>query len=169
MFFLASRFAPLWAAALMVSAFWFFAGTLDLPLIGDRRRIWPAFFVAAVWFAALLRMDAVHVITAAVAAHAISRSGTIALVWVSRPAACPPALSPRLRTAEAFAAIAEGTAVAFLAGIRAGALIVAGAYLLIRLARAVCYRGLGGIDSASLAIFQRLVELFALFVAGFLI
>lgn len=169
MFFLASRFAPLWAAALMVSAFWLLAGTLDFPLIGDRRRFWPAFFATAVWFAALLRMDTLHLVAAAVVAHAVSRSGTIALVWVSRPAACPPALSPRLRTGQALAAIAEGIAVAFVAGIRAGALIVAGAYLLIRFARTVCYKRVGGVDNASLAIFQRVLELFALFVAGFLI
>ena len=146
------------APALLVVILWIVAGHFEiLP------RPWILGIVlAAFWFEALRHMDPAQVLTAAVAAHSVSRAGMIALAWVSRPGAEGLALASRLNTWRAIAAILIGVAGALLAGWRVGLVMLLGSYLILRLARLWCYKRRGGIDRAGLAVSQALLELFAL-------
>lgn len=84
----------------------------------------------------------------------------VALAWVSRPSVDSLGLrfSSSLTTTGALLAIAQGIAVSMLLGWRAGLLILAAAYLLIRWIRAYFYKRIGGVNADSFGILEQIME-----------
>jgi cobalamin synthase len=124
--------------------------------------------VALLWLQALRHLDSDRVLVTALAAHTVSRAAVVVLVWISRPSAEGWEPSARLHTPQALAALAVGVLATALTGLRAGLVIVLGAYLILRLARALSYRSRGGVDGRTLAAAQQLTEVLALMAAAFL-
>ena len=118
--------------------------------------------VGVCWLVALQRFQPSRVLPAAIAAHTISRAGAIGLAWVSRPAAAGFVLSLKVRTPPALLAMAQGVAAAFLGGMRAGLLLTAASYLVLRLLQEWCYKRRGGIDAAGFSGAQAALEVAAI-------
>jgi adenosylcobinamide-GDP ribazoletransferase len=88
----------------------------------------------------------------------------VALAWVSRPSGdgLGLAFSSSLSTTGALIAIAQGIAASMLLGWRAGLLILAGAYIVVRGARAYFYKRIGGVNGDCLGAAEQLLEIFIL-------
>jgi len=119
--------------------------------------------LAARW-QALEHVPAAHILFVCILAQAVPRAAMVALAWVSRPSGdgLGLAFTSSLTTAGALAAIAQGLAASMLLGWRAGLLIVAGAYLIVRGARAYFYKRIGGVNGDCLGATEQLLEIFIL-------
>ncbi len=101
-----------------------------------------------------------------VASQAVSRAALVVMAWISRPAGIGLAFGfcSSLTTSAAIVAILQGILFAFLCGARAGAIVVLGAYILIRILREWFYKRLGGITGDCLGTTSQIVECFVLLV-----
>lgn len=157
---------PACAAALLTVVFW---STISRVLREDRSRIGTLGALAIV-LGAIVRWQALeHVATPrlleiCMAAQTVPRAAMIGLAWVSRPVGTGLglALSSTLSTPAAVIALAQGVIAAMLCGVRPGFAILAGVYLIVRMARWYCYRRMGGVNGDSLGATQQLVEIFVL-------
>jgi adenosylcobinamide-GDP ribazoletransferase len=119
--------------------------------------------VVARW-QALQHVPAGRVLIVFVVAQTVPRAAMVALAWLSRPSGdgLGLAFSSSLTTTGALIAIAQGVAVSMLSGWRPGLLILAGAYLIIRFARAYFYKRIGGVNGDCLGATEQLLEMFIL-------
>ncbi len=119
--------------------------------------------VAARW-QALQHIPASKILAVCIAAHAVPRAAIVALAWVSRPAGDGLGLvfSSSLTSMAAIGAILQGVAAAMLPGWRPALLLVAGAYAIVRGARAYFYHRIGGINGDCLGATEQLLEIFIL-------
>ena len=150
--------------AAVAAVFWIVAALAERSVLGFSRPWVLNFGVGVCWFIALQRLDPTRVLGAAVTAHALSRSGAIGLTWASRPAASGFGLSLMVETPLALLAIALGLAASFVGGIRAGLLLIAASYLVLRLMQEWCYKRRGGIDAVAFSISQAALEILAMVV-----
>jgi adenosylcobinamide-GDP ribazoletransferase len=99
-----------------------------------------------------------------IASQAVPRAAMVALAWVSRPVGTGLGLAfaSTLTTPAALVAIAQGLAAAFLCGPRAGIVIVAASYVVIRVARWYFYRRIGGVNGDCLGATEQILEIFIL-------
>ena len=113
---------------------------------------------------ALEHVPAAHLLFVCILAQAVPRAAMVALAWVSRPSGdgLGLAFTSSLTTIGALVAIAQGLAASMLLGWRAGLLIVAGAYLIVRGARAYFYKRIGGVNGDCLGATEQLLEIFIL-------
>jgi adenosylcobinamide-GDP ribazoletransferase len=113
---------------------------------------------------ALEHVPAAHILFVCILAQAVPRAAMVALAWVSRPSGdgLGLAFTSSLTTTGALVAIAQGLAASMLLGWRAGMLIVAGAYLIVRGARAYFYKRIGGVNGDCLGATEQLLEIFIL-------
>lgn len=125
---------------------------------------------AAVALSAVLRWLALeyfvgpNLFAVCIAAQAVPRAAMVGLAWVSRPSGTGVgyALSSTLTTPAAVTAIAQGVLAAFLCGARAGVVLIVGAFLIVRLARELAYKGWGGVNGDCLGATEQLLEIFIL-------
>jgi adenosylcobinamide-GDP ribazoletransferase len=119
--------------------------------------------LAARW-QALQQVPAPKILLVCIAAQSVPRAALVALAWLSRPSGdgLGFAFSSSLTTPAALLAIAQGIAASMLLGWRPGLLILAGAYLIIRAARAWFYKRIGGINGDCLGATEQLLEIFIL-------
>lgn len=119
--------------------------------------------VAARW-EALQHIPLSKILVVSIAAHAVPRAAIVALAWVSRPAGdgLGLAFSSSLSTGIAVTAMLQGLVAAILPGWRPALLILAGAYVLVRGARAYFYRRIGGVNGDCLGATEQLLEIFIL-------
>jgi cobalamin synthase len=105
-----------------------------------------------------------NVLAMFIAAQTVPRAGMIAIAWVSRPAGYGIAhkFSSTLTTPAALISIAIGVAAATLCGVRPAAMILVGAFLIIRVVRWFAYRYAGGVNGNLLGATQLFTELFVL-------
>jgi hypothetical protein len=155
-------------AAVAVVLFWAGAERGESVVLGLRRPWILVVLTGAAWLAAFSRLDARVAPTVAIAAQAMCRAGAIGLAWVLRPAASGFHLSERLSTATAVAALAQGIAASFLAGIRGGLLLIAAAYLLLRIWHDWCNKRRGGLDGGGFVIARDAVQVLIAVVLAFL-
>jgi adenosylcobinamide-GDP ribazoletransferase len=96
-----------------------------------------------------------------IAAQAVPRAAMVALAWISRPAGTGLGFefSSTLTTPVALIAIAQGIVAAFLCGPRAGIVIVAASYAVIRVARWYFYRRIGGVNGDCLGATEQILEI----------
>jgi adenosylcobinamide-GDP ribazoletransferase len=185
----AARAFPNSLAALLCVAFWTIAGgglhedgladVADAMRAGRSRETMLAilkdsrigtFGAIALIFSVLLRWKALEhvygpsVLAVCIAAQAVPRAAMVGLAWTSRPVGTGLgyALASTLRTPAALAAIALGIAAAFLCGLTAGAMIVAGSVVIVRLARSYFYARIGGVNGDCLGATGQLIEIFIL-------
>ncbi len=163
-FLAASGTLPVWLAALLVVMFW--TGISDVLRENARVGAWGAIAivlsVVARW-QALAHLANPHFLGIYIAAQAVPRAAIVSLAWVSRPVGSGLfAFSSTLTTPIALAAIAQGIVAAFLGGFRAGIVIIAGAYLIMRLAQWYFYRRIGGINWNCLGATEQILEIFIL-------
>lgn len=156
-----------YALAIPAVLLWVAAGRMERYIIGFPRPWILTAIMAAFWFAAFQRIDSSRVWLTAIAAHTVSRAGAIALAWASRPSV-DFKLADRIHSLTAIIAITQGGIVAFAAGPRSGALLIAAAYLLLRLLQAWCYHRRGGIDATGFTVSQAALEAVTATVLGFL-
>lgn len=155
---------PISAIELVIAALW---GVLAFPYerrsIGVVGAIVIAASIAARWFA-LEALVPGRVLEVFIAAQTVPRAAIIALAWVSRPAGTGIVyeFSSTLTTPAALIAMALGTGAALLCGLRPGAMILVGAYLIIRAVRWFSYRYIGGVNANSFGATQLLIEMFVL-------
>jgi adenosylcobinamide-GDP ribazoletransferase len=119
--------------------------------------------LAARW-QALEHVPAARILEVCVLAQAVPRAAMVALAWISRPSGdgLGLAFTSTLTTPGALIAIAQGLAASMVLGWRAGMLIVAGAYLIVRGARAYFYKRIGGVNGDCLGATEQLLEIFIL-------
>lgn len=119
--------------------------------------------VVARW-QALQYVPAGRVLIVFIVAQTVPRAAIVALAWLSRPSGdgLGLAFSSSLTTTGALIAIAQGIIVSMLLGWRPGLLILAGAYLIIRFARAYFYKRIGGVNGDCLGATEQLLEIFIL-------
>jgi adenosylcobinamide-GDP ribazoletransferase len=131
--------------------------------IGTFGAVAVALSVIARW-QALEHIATPRVIEACIAAQAVPRAALVALAWVSRPAGAGLGLafSSTLTTSAALIALAQGIVAAMACGLRAGLVMVVGAYLVVRLARWYFYRRIGGVNGDCLGAAEQLMEIFVL-------
>jgi adenosylcobinamide-GDP ribazoletransferase len=105
-----------------------------------------------------------RILEVCIVAQAVPRAAMVALAWVSRPSGdgLGLAFSSSLSTTGALIAIAQGIAASMLLGWRAGLLILAGAYIIVRSARAYFYKRIGGVNGDCLGAAEQLLEIFVL-------
>ena len=113
---------------------------------------------------ALLHLPAPRVLLVCIIAQTVSRAVMVALAWLSRPSGdgLGYVFSASLTTTGALIAIAQGLIASMLLGWRAGLLIVAAAYLIVREARSYFYKRIGGVNGDCLGATQQLLEIFIL-------
>jgi len=113
---------------------------------------------------ALDHIPAQHILSVCIIAHSVARAGMVALAWLSRPSGdgLGLAFTSSMTTTGALIAIAQGLAVSMLLGWRAGLLILAGAYLIIRGARKYFYKRIGGVNGDCLGATEQFLEIFIL-------
>jgi adenosylcobinamide-GDP ribazoletransferase len=113
---------------------------------------------------ALLHVPAPRVLLVCIIAQTVSRAVMVALAWLSRPSGdgLGYVFSASLTTTGALIAIAQGLIASMLLGWRAGLLIVAAAYLIVREARSYFYKRIGGVNGDCLGATQQLLEIFIL-------
>jgi len=113
---------------------------------------------------ALEHIPATHILAVCILAQSVPRAAMVALAWTSRPSGdgLGLAFSSSLTTTGALIAIAQGLAASMLLGWRPGLLILAGAYLIIRGARAYFYKRIGGVNGDCLGATEQLLEIFTL-------
>jgi adenosylcobinamide-GDP ribazoletransferase len=113
---------------------------------------------------AMEHVPAQHILFVCVVAQSVPRAGIVALAWLSRPSGdgLGLAFSSSMTTTGAMIAIVQGFAVTMLLGWRPGLLILAGAYLIIRGARAYFYKRIGGVNGDCLGATEQFLEIFVL-------
>lgn len=113
---------------------------------------------------ALLHVPARRILIVCIVAQAVPRAAMVALAWLSRPSGdgLGLAFSASLTTTGALIAIAQGLLASMLLGWRPGLLILAGAYLIVRAARAYFYKRIGGVNGDCLGATEQLLEIFVL-------
>jgi adenosylcobinamide-GDP ribazoletransferase len=124
------------------------------------------FGTVAVVLSILVRWQALEhianprVLEACIASQAVPRAAMVALAWVSRPVGTGLglALSSTLTTMAAVVAMAQGVAAGFLSGWQTGVVIVAGSYVVLRLARWYFYRRIGGVNGDCLGATEQILE-----------
>jgi adenosylcobinamide-GDP ribazoletransferase len=104
------------------------------------------------------------IVAVCIAAQAVPRAAMVGLAWTSRPVGTGLgySLASTLRTPAALAALAQGVLAAFLCGPRAGVVIVAGSFVIVRLGRTYFYKRIGGINGDCLGATEQLTEIFIL-------
>ena len=180
LFVSASRFLPVPVAAATVTIFWACVSSLlreDVRIGAPHgpwtlARIAPRVLAAIIWIGAFVHEGASHagilrMAMAAATAQCISRAGTLALAWTSRPAAGGLELCARLSASAAIPAALIGTLAASLYGLRIGVALIAGAYVILRGARDWFYRQHGGIDGDDLANARMLLECYTVLLVVF--
>jgi cobalamin synthase len=180
LFVSAIQFMPVVLAALAVALFWASVSRVvreDVRFGVPRGPFSPLDFaarqlMAALWIWAFIhegatRVGVLRLAAAAITAQTISRAGVVAMAWTSRPAAGGMELSARLSRGGAAIALLIGLLAALIYGLRIGAALMVGAYLILRAARGWFYRQHGGIDGGDVAHARMLVEGFAVLVAVF--
>ena len=122
-----------------------------------------ALSVLARW-QALEHLATARVLEVCIAAQAVPRAALVAMAWVSRPAGTGlgHTFSHTLTTTTALVAMAQGVGAAFACGWRAGIVMVLGSYLMIRVARWLFYRRIGGVNGDCLGATEQLLEIFVL-------
>jgi hypothetical protein len=176
----AIQFLPAGLAAVSVVLFWASVSRVvrEDVLFGAPRgrvsmlQVGAGLGMAAMWIAAFLhegvtRTGVLRMTAASVAAQALPRSGAVALAWVSRPAAGGLELCARLRSGAAAVAVIIGLLAALMYGVRIGAALVIGAYLILRAARGWSYHRHEGINGGDVAYARMFVEAFTVLVATF--
>jgi len=177
----AIQFLPIGLAAIAVVLFWASVSRVlrEDALFGAPRGgvpAWqiavPALALSAIWVAAFLhegvtRTGILRMTAAAITAQTLSRAGVVAMAWVSRPATGGLELCARLGTGAAAVAAFIGLLAASIYGLRLGAALAVGAYLILRAARGWFYHRHGGIDGVDVGHARMLVEAFAVIVATF--
>jgi adenosylcobinamide-GDP ribazoletransferase len=113
---------------------------------------------------ALQHVPSPRILLVCIVAQAVPRAAMVALAWLSRPSGegLGLAFSSSLTTTGASIAIAEGLVASMLLGWRPGLLILAGAYLTVRAARAYFYKRIGGVNGDCLGATEQLLEVFIL-------
>jgi adenosylcobinamide-GDP ribazoletransferase len=113
---------------------------------------------------ALLHVSPSHILAVCILAQSVPRAAMVALAWTSRPSGdgLGLAFSSSLTTTGAIIAMAQGIAFSMLLGWRSGLLILAGAYLIVRSARAYFYKRIGGVNGDCLGATEQLLEIFIL-------
>lgn len=113
---------------------------------------------------ALQHIPAPRILVVCIVAQAVPRAAMVALAWVSRPSGdgLGLAFSSSLTTTGALIAMAQGVAASMLPGWRAGLLIIAGTYLIVRGARGYFYKRIGGVNGDCLGATEQLLEIFIL-------
>lgn len=101
-------------------------------------------------------------LAALIASQAVPRTAIVALAWTSRPAEPLPEVYSTLSMPVAIAAILQGAVTAFACGLRAGVILAAGTYLILRFARWLVYSRIGGATRDSIAAVNQIVEMFVL-------
>ena len=129
-----------------------------------------AFGAVALLLSVLARWQALQyfsgpsIVTACIAAQAVPRAAMVGLAWASRPAGdgLGYSLASTLGTAGAALALLQGAIAAFVCGWRAGAVIVLGSFVIVRLAREYFYRRIGGVNGDCLGATEQVLEIFIL-------
>lgn len=105
-----------------------------------------------------------NLLAVCIAAQAVPRAAMVGLAWTSRPVGTGLgyALASTLRTPVALLALAQGVVAALCCGMRAGAVILLGCFLMARIARAHFYKRLGGINGDCLGATEQVLEIFIL-------
>ncbi len=131
--------------------------------IGTYGAVAIVFSVVARW-QALQHVPPARILAVCVLAQAVPRAAMVALAWLSRPSGdgLGLALLSSLTTTGALIAIAQGIVASMLLGWRAGLLILAGTYLLVRGARRYFYKRIGGINGDCLGATEQILEIFIL-------
>jgi adenosylcobinamide-GDP ribazoletransferase len=113
---------------------------------------------------ALQHVPPARILLVCILAQTVSRSGMVALAWLSRPSGdgLGLAFSASLTTTGALIALAQGLAASMLLGGRPGLLILCGAYLIVRGARTYFYKRIGGVNGDCLGATEQLLEIFVL-------
>ena len=112
-----------------------------------------------------LRVDPARLLPAALAAHTISRTLVIVMLWISRPTAAGMVLSKKMDSVAASFAIVCGAITTFVFGARPGLIILLVGFLTLRLVRQRFYEKHGGINTTALSITQHATELTTLLIA----
>jgi adenosylcobinamide-GDP ribazoletransferase len=133
------------------------------PRIGTFGAVAVAISILARW-QALEYMLAPNVWIACIAAQAVPRAAMVGLAWTSRPAGSGlgHALTSTLTTPIALFALAQGLIAAMLCGVQLGLMLIAGAYVIARLARWYFYSRLGGVNGDCLGATEQILEIYAL-------
>jgi adenosylcobinamide-GDP ribazoletransferase len=146
-------------AALACVAFWALAGRV----VHEGRVVYAAVALSAVlrWLALDNFAGPGGLLIACIAAQAVPRAAMVGLAWVSRPSGTGVghALSSTLTTPAAVAALAQGALAALLCGPRLGAVLIVGAFLVAKFARAYFYKTRGGIDADCLGATEQILEI----------
>ncbi|MGH9666290.1 MAG: adenosylcobinamide-GDP ribazoletransferase [Bryobacteraceae bacterium] len=132
-----------------------------------------AFGALALLFSALVRWQSVTtfallphslLLAAFVASQTVPRAAMVALAWTSRPAGrgLGYAFCSTLSTRVAVSAILEGAAAAFACGLRIGVILAAGTYFIVRAARWLFHKRIGGVTGDCIGATNQVVEIFAL-------
>ena len=113
---------------------------------------------------ALEHVPAPRILAVCIVAQSVPRTAMVALAWLSRPSGegLGLAFSSSLTTIGSLIAIAQGIFFAMLLGWRPGLLILAGAYLILRAARAYFYKRIGGVNGDCLGAVEQVLEIFIL-------
>ncbi len=113
---------------------------------------------------ALQHVPPARILAVCILAQSVPRAAMVALAWTSRPSGDGLGLAfcSSLTTTGALIAIVEGLAASMLLGWRPGLLIIAGAYLIVRGARAYFYKRIGGVNGDCLGATEQLLEIFIL-------
>ncbi len=113
---------------------------------------------------ALQHVPSPRILAVCVVAQAVPRAAIVALAWLSRPSGdgLGLAFSSSLTTTGALIAIAQGIAASMLLGWRAGVLILAGIYLIVRGARTYFYKRIGGVNGDCLGATEQILQIFIL-------
>jgi adenosylcobinamide-GDP ribazoletransferase len=113
---------------------------------------------------ALQHVPAPRILAVCIMAQAVPRAAMVSLAWLSRPSGegLGLAFSSSLNTIGSLIAIAQGILFSMLLGWRPGLLILAGAYLIVRGARAYFYKRIGGVNGDCLGAVEQLLESFIL-------
>lgn len=188
-YLLLSRLLPVSLAALACVAFWTAStGVLHEDGLADvadalragrtRERMLEilkdsrigAFGAVALLLSVIARWQALQyfsgpsVLTACIAAQAVPRAAMVGLAWASRPAGdgLGYSLASTLGTTGAVIALLQGAVAAFVCGLREGAVIVLGSFVIVRLAREYFYRRIGGVNGDCLGATEQALEIFIL-------
>jgi cobalamin synthase len=176
----AIQFMPVVLAASAVVLFWASVSRLirEDVIFGAPRgpfsppQIAARVLMAILWVGAFnhegsTRVGVLRMAAAAIAAQTISRAGIVVMAYTSSPTAGGLELTERLRRGAALNAAVIGLLAALIYGVRIGAAMLVGAYLILRTARGWFYRQHKGIDGDDVANARMLVEAFTLLVAMF--
>ena len=113
---------------------------------------------------ALQHVPVPKILIVCIIAQSVPRTAMVALAWLSRPSGegLGLAFSSSLTTTGALIAIAQGIIASMLLGWRPGLLILLGAYLILRAARAYFYKRIGGVNGDCLGATEQFLEIFIL-------